>query len=199
MQNTNKVSRRQFLSSSGALAGVTFLRIGAPALAAISQASCTARDEQRAFAVLGEHEAADFAAIAARLIPTTDTPGASEAGVIHFFDRAFAAEMSGLLGSARDGLAAFNASFANSHPGKASFATLESDEQDRFLLGQESSDFFTLCWEMTIVGFFSMSKYGGNKDHVSWGLIGFEGDHGAWEHPFGHYDAEYAMEKTDGE
>jgi hypothetical protein len=42
---------------------------------------------------------------------------------------------------------------------------------------------------MTILGFFAMSSYGGNRDHVGWDLIGFEG-HGAWTAPFGYYDQE---------
>ena len=42
---------------------------------------------------------------------------------------------------------------------------------------------------MTIYGFFAMSDHGGNADHLSWALIGFEG-HGAWQPPFGYYDAE---------
>ena len=44
-----------------------------------------------------------------------------------------------------------------------------------------------------------MEKHGGNKEHVSWDLIGFDGHHGAWVPPFGHYDAEYGSETTDGE
>ena len=199
MKNSKNVSRRQFLRSSGSVSGAAFLRIGAPTLVAVSEAACTARDEQRAFVVLADREAADFAAIAARIIPTTDTPGATEAGVVHFFDNAFGAEMSGLLNSARDGLAEFNKALATSHVGVGSFAALDPGAQDAFLLSQESSDFFRLCREMTIVGFFSMSKYGGNKDYVSWRLIGFEGNQGAWEYPFGYYDAKFAKERVDGE
>jgi hypothetical protein len=199
MKNTKNVSRRQFLKSSSALTSASLLRIGAPSLVAITQAACTAKQESTAYKVLGPEEAADFAAIAAQIIPTTDTPGATEAGVIHFFDNAFAAEMSAMLSSARSGLAEFNAALAESYAGKDRFAALSSEEQDAFLATQESGSFFNLCWQMTIVGFFAMSKYGGNKDHVSWDLIGFEGNHGAWENPFGHYDAEYMKEQSHGE
>jgi len=199
MNKSKNVSRRHFLKSTGTLTSAALLRIGAPSLAAITQAACTARDQQATFAVLGTDEAADFAAIAARLIPTTETPGATEAGVIHFFDNAFAAEMSDMLSGAREGLAAFNAALADSHAGTQNFAALDPDEQDAFLASRESSDFFNLCWTMTIFGFFSMSKYGGNKEHLGWDLIDFEGNHGAWEYPFGHYDAEYAKEHSGGE
>lgn len=199
MNKSKNVSRRHFLKSTGTLTSAALLRIGAPSLAAITQAACTARDQQATFAVLGTDEAADFAAIAARLIPTTETPGATEAGVIHFFDNAFAAEMSDMLSGAREGLAAFSAALASSHTKTEKFAALNADEQDAFLASRESSDFFELCWTMTIFGFFSMSKYGGNKEHLGWDLIDFEGNHGAWEYPFGHYDAEYAKEHSSGE
>jgi len=47
-----------------------------PALVGISRAALVARADA-AFRVLADPEATDFAAIAARLIATTDTPGAA--------------------------------------------------------------------------------------------------------------------------
>ena len=52
---------------------------------------------------------------------------------------------------------------------------------------------------MTVFGFFAMEKYGGNRDQVGWDLIGFEGDHGPWQYPFGYYDAQVRGEANDGE
>ncbi len=199
MKANQTVSRRQFLKSSGTLTGASLLRIGAPSLIVITEAACTAKQNNAAYKVLAAEEAADFAAIAARIIPTTDTPGATEAGVIHFFDSAFAAEMSSALASARAGLAGFNSALSDTYPEAERFSDLPTDKQDAFLSIHESGEFFNLCWQMTIFGFFSMSKYGGNKDHVSWDLIGFEGNRGAWEYPFGYYDAEYAKEQARGE
>jgi gluconate 2-dehydrogenase gamma chain len=198
MQNRDNVSRRSFLQLSGALSASTYLRLTGVSLAALTQSACTAEQEGTAFLVLGADEARDFAALAARIIPTTDTPGATEAGVIHFFDNAFAGQMSGDLDEARSGLAAFNDALADSgHAGR--FDELGEDAQDDFLRSQESGEFFGLVREMTIFGFFAMSSYGGNKDHVGWDLIGFEGHHGGWTYPFGHYDAEYAKENSHGE
>jgi len=195
MNNKNDLSRRGFLRSAGAIGGASFLRIGAPALAGIAQAACTAKEANAPFALLGAAEAADFAAIAARIIPTTDTPGATEAGVIYFFDRAFAEERSGSLKLARDGLEELTATLRNG----TRFADLDSTKQDAVLSTIENSAFFKLVRKMTIFGFFAMSSYGGNKDHVAWDLIGFEGHHGAWEYPFGHYDAEVHGGSFDGE
>ena len=199
MPNKKNVSRRHFLQSAGSLSGIAYLRLSGAGFAAIAQAACSAKHDSAAYLVLGDDEAADFAAIAARIIPTTDTPGATEAGVIHFFDQAFAGEMSDQLDAARAGLADFNAAIADTAAPAARFSALGTDEQDAFLHTQDSSDFFNLAWLMTIYGFFSMSRYGGNKNHIGWELIGFEGANGGWAYPFGHYDAGFVEEKSRGE
>ena len=199
MHNNRSVSRRQFLQSASSLSGIAYLRLTSPALAVIAQAASAAKQESASFRVLGKIEAADFEAIAARIIPTTDTPGATEAGVIHFFDNAFADEMSDQLDAARAGLAAFNASIIDSGSMADRFSDLDTDAQDAFLHTQDASDFFGLVREMTIFGFFSMSEYGGNQDHIGWDLIGFEGHHGGWTYPFGDYDAEHSKENVRGE
>lgn len=194
MSGPESLSRRQFLQSTGAMTGASYLRLLAPAAVAITQAACSARDEEAPFAVLGAAEARDFAAIAARILPTTDTPGANEAGVIYFIDRAFAEEMSGQLEFARQQLSEFNAAL-----GESRFSDLDEADQDEFLHGKQSSPLFNMMWAMTIFGFFSMPKHGGNKNKVGWDLLSFEGDHGPWTYPFGYYDAKVHGETNDGE
>lgn len=184
------LSRRQFLARSGTLGGAAWLKLTSPALAAITASACSARDTASSFESLTATEATEVSAITARLIPTTDTPGAAEAGVIHFFDKAFAGEMQDSLETFRSGLAGFMSTLEINHPGRA-FSALTAEQQDGFLALQEGSGFFELVRVMTIYGFFAMSSYGGNKDHVGWSLIDFKG-HGAWTHPFGYYDQEGA-------
>lgn len=182
-------TRRRFLTTTGTLGGMTWLKLTGTGLTALTAAACSARDSASSFVTLSDAEATEVTAIAARLIPTTDTPGATEAGVIHFIDRAIGnGAMWGTLDDFRDGLAGFEAAVAVEHPG-SSFAALSAPEQDAFLTTQEGTGFFELVLQMTITGFFAMSSYGGNKDHVGWSLIDFPG-HGAWTHPFGYYDAQ---------
>lgn len=199
MKNLKDLSRRHFLQSAGSLAGGAYLRMLGPGIVAITQAACSAKQGQAPFKVLTASEASDFAAIAARIIPTTDTPGATEAGVVYFFDNAFATDASAELDDVREGLAEFNAALDKAHPDNAGFAALSEDAQDAFLETQQYGYFFNITWAMTIFGFFSMEKHGGNKDLVGWDLIGFEGNHGAWQYPFGHYDAEVHGEANHGE
>jgi gluconate 2-dehydrogenase gamma chain len=190
MTTKSSLSRRRFLQSTGTITGTSLLRIGAPALIAIAESACTAKQDGAAFVTLGSSAAADLAAIAARIIPTTDTPGATEAGVIHFIDQALGAEMSSSLESTLSDLAVFNVTLAAAHPGAEGLASLADAEQDAFLKTVENGRLFSLVRQMTIFGMFAMSKYGGNKDNVGWQLLNFEGAHGGWQYPFGHYDAE---------
>jgi len=187
MKNTNDLTRRQFLASGGAVAASSLLRMSPAALAAAAQAACNARDTGSGFATLDAPEAADLAAIAARVIPTTDTPGATEAGVVYFFDAALGGALSGLLVPVREGLEPFNAGFRSLHGGR--FRNAGEAQQDDYLQTIDSGAYFGLIRDLTIFGFFAMQSYGGNRDDVGWQLIGFDGHQGPWQYPFGHYDA----------
>jgi gluconate 2-dehydrogenase gamma chain len=193
----NYVSRRQFIRGSGAAAGGSLLRLGLPAAIAFAETACSARDEAAAFRTLTDAEARELDAIAARILPTTETPGAREAGVIYFFDTVFADHFAHRLDELRTGLEAFEQGVAESYPDAGRFSALGEAGQDAYLGASEDSAFFKLVRHFTIVGFFAMSSYGGNRDNVGWKLIGFEG-HGAAQPPFGYYDAEYMRGEQDG-
>ena len=188
----NNTTRRSFLQNSVALSGGSWLRFSVPGLAALAQAACSAKEEARGFAVLTEAEAIEFEAIAARILPTTDTPGAREAGVIWFFDQTFGTFNAGNLEFARGGLA----SFQNALGGDQLFSELDEDAQDAHLKTQDQSPFFNLMHTMTLHGFFGMSKYGGNKDDIGWKLLDVDPAQHGYESPFGYYDAEYMKENT---
>jgi gluconate 2-dehydrogenase gamma chain len=173
------------LRAAGALGGTALLGLGTPALSALAGAASRAHETDAAFTTLGAGEARDFAAIAARIIPTTDTPGATEAGVVHFFDQAFSDAMRDALPAARDGLHALNTGLPD-----GGFASLPEAQQDASLAAIDGQPFFELMRLMTLFGYFAMSRYGGNREHAGWKLIGFDGHHGAWRPPFGFYDAE---------
>lgn len=185
------------MAASGALAGTGFVRAGAAGILAVAGAACTARDEGAPFEYLDQAEAREFEAIAARILPTTATPGAREAGVIWFIDRSFGGLFASQLGFARQGLAGFQAPIAGRYPGAGAFSDLDSADQDTYLASQENTGFFQLLRVMTLAGFLGMTAYGGNRDHVGWKTLGIaDGPHG-WEPPFGYYDAEYREDPGD--
>jgi len=158
-------------------------------LSACQEAS-EARQEERAFTTLGPEEAASLEAIAARIVPSDGTPGASEAGVIYFMDGVLGAERSDSLAALREGLSSLDASAAAAFAG-ATFVTVSPERQDALLADIESSDFFATVRFLTLAGMFSLPEHGGNRDEVGWRLLGFEPRHG-WQPPFGFYDADYA-------
>ncbi len=83
----------------------------------------------------------------------------------------------------RASLAALDAYCKRTFAGK-SFAALSAAEQDQVLTGLEKAEitldgngkaFFELVLQNTMEGFFADPIYGGNRDMVSWKLIGFPG------------------------
>ena len=142
------------------------------------------------FSFLTPSEAADVEAIAAQIVPTDDTPGAREAGVVHFIDRALATFWSQLAGDYRAQLKVFQAAVRERHPSAASFAALTSDQQIAHLRQNDRTPFFNTTRVLTLLGMFSLPAYGGNRDGVGWKLIGFEDAH-IFQPPFGYYDRDY--------
>ena len=193
------MSRRLFLQGSGSVAGASVLRAGLPGLAALAQAACSARDEGAAFDMLSADEARELDAISARILPTTDTPGAREAGVIWFMDKAlgdFAAPQFDVL---RGGLAEFQTLVSSRYPGVERYSALSEADQDAFLAEQENTPFFGFVRVLTLMGMFGMTRYGGNRDHVGWKLLGLDPHQHAYQPPFGYYDAAHREEQDNGE
>ena len=139
--------------------------------------------------VLDAAEAREIEAVAAQIIPADDTPGAREAGVIFFIDRALATFDQNKRPVYTQGLKDLEAKRDALFPGSQSFAALQPAQQIRLLQAIEKSDFFELVRTHTVLAFFGNPSYGGNRDQIGWKLIGFE-DRFQFEPPFGYYDAE---------
>lgn len=183
------VNRRSFVvSATGALAALAALDWSEVALAA-EHAHAAVADPAAPFTTLTAAQAACVVAIAARIVPTDDAPGATEAGVVYFIDRGLGT----FLGADREvflkGLAGFDADVAAAHMGEA-FAVLPAETQDAFLKRIETTAFFNQIRLWTLFGLLASPAYGGNRDGVGWKLTGFEDAH-AFTPPFGYYDRDY--------
>ena len=174
---------------SATVAKGSFLALSLPVILSACQRSQQALEQGAGFRVLEADEVADLSAIAARIIPTDDTPGATEAGVIYFLDTIFAeARRASQLASLREGLAALRGQLTT---GERHIHELTEAQQDQLLLDNEQTPFFATMRYLTIAGTLSLPRYGGNRDKVGYQLIGYE-DRGAWSAPYGFYDADYA-------
>ena len=195
------LSRRDFMSGLGAVwitAAMACSKQAADA-APIDSSSANAGS-----APLAPHEAAapqqppkllhfsaaqgiEVEALSSRIIPSDDSPGAREAGVVYFIDlgmRTFAKQQAR---SFDEGLVAVSMAVAKKHKGETRFSALTPAQQDDILRGMERTPFFGALRFATIAGFLALPKYGGNKDYIGWKLVGQ--DH-TFEHkpPFGWYD-----------
>jgi gluconate 2-dehydrogenase gamma chain len=185
-------SRRAFLRVAGGALGGTWLTLD---LAKVAHAAHDAQVAQKSSGApttsfLSQAELADVDAITAQIIPTDDTPGAREAGVALFIDRALATFFGRMAPDFRSQLAAFRLRCQAQYPDAGSFAALTHEQQIEFLKQVDRTPFFERVRLLTLVGMFAMPKYGGNRDGVGWKLIGFQDQH-IFEPPFGYYDRDY--------
>jgi gluconate 2-dehydrogenase gamma chain len=182
-------SRRTFLQSTGDVARGSCIALTLPMILTACDRANQARFNNEDFQILSADEALEFDAIAARIVPTDETPGAREAGVIYFIDNVLGDQREEQLALLRDGLGELQ-SAADRTFGTVAFHQLEPEQQDRLLTDIEDTEFFRTIRYLTIAGMFSLPEYGGNRDNIGNQLIGFEDRH-VWQPPFGFYDADY--------
>lgn len=160
-----------------------FGSLGSAAFAAIAAAHEHAQEAVKqatppAFEFFTVPEAADVAAIAAQILPSDDGPGAEEAGVIYFIDRALTT-----FDAAQQDL--YRKNLANIR----GIAARSRDQRFQLVRSMENSEFFEVVRTHTVLGFLGSPAYGGNRGQVGWKYIQFE-DRMAWTPPFGYYDTE---------
>ena len=183
------LSRRALLRSTLTALPRSAIVLSMPAILAACSRSAQNQLDGIDLQTLGGDEAEEFAAIADRIIPPDETPGAREAGAVHFMDTVLADQRERELQLLRDGLrdlqtragAAFQAD---------RFSLLDAGQQDQLLREIENSEFFATIRYLTVAGMFALPEYGGNRGGAGYQLIGYE-PQGGWQPPFGFYDEDY--------
>jgi gluconate 2-dehydrogenase gamma chain len=135
---------------------------------------------------LNPSEAAIIDTLVGHIIPAEEgSPGAREAGVTEYIDRALSGFMRDLQPVYRNGLRAL-AEFVTERFGRGELYVDLDEEQQRAVV-EELDDlakrdasaflgqFYRIVREHTIQGFFGDPAYGGNRDVVGWKLIGYPG------------------------
>ena len=191
MENVN-LSRRSLVHAIAGIVATAVTPLGwADVAHAMDEARAAAQGGAAAkLSFFTAAEAADVEAVAAQIIPTDHSPGAREAGVVYFIDRALGTFYSQLASDYRAQLAAFQSACRERHPAVRSFASLRSEQQVAYLQGIDQTPFFTTTRVFTLLGMFALPEYGGNRERVGWKLIGFEDRH-VFRPPFGFYDRDY--------
>jgi len=185
----NPFSRRRFLVDSAT--GLTSLWMATHwpgIISAQAHAKHADSSESPRFEFFSPEQAVEVEAMCAQIIPTDDTPGAREARVVYFIDRALTNFDSDKQPLYTQGVVSLRNKTREMFPGATKFSALSSDQQIQLLTSIETTTFFEAVRVHTVIGFLSNPEYGGNHDKVGWKLIGFE-DKFAYEPPFGYYDA----------
>jgi gluconate 2-dehydrogenase gamma chain len=195
--NESDERRRRFLFATGGMLAGTWVAFNWPAIAAAAEhaehaghAASTAGSVSPQLAFLKLADAADVEAITSQILPSSTSPGAREAHVVHFIDRALATFFSDRAAAFRTGFAEFRQAFCKAYPEVASFAAASATEQFRFLSSVDRTDFFASLRMLTIVGTLCSPSYGGNFEGTGWQLVGFKDQH-VFTPPFGYYDRDY--------
>jgi hypothetical protein len=182
-------SRRDFVSRLGVGVSAAWLAaIWPDALADAAEADdAIAHGQAPRYRLLSVAQADDFGAIADRIIPPDDMPGARGAGVVFFADRMLAGMGADQKPAFDKALVAVNAATRKRVAGAKSFVALTARQQDAVLESIETTEDFGALRALTVAGYFSHPSYGGNRNGAGWKAIGFE-DRMSWTPPFGYYD-----------
>jgi gluconate 2-dehydrogenase gamma chain len=204
------LSRRNFLSRGSAAVSVAWLSAHWPAMVAAAehahQAAKSSAPPKLQF--FSPEQAAEIDAITARIIPSDETPGAREAGVVYFIDRALTTFAIDDQKTYREGLPGLQTRVRELFPNVEKFSSATAEQQDQVLRSFDdqpgpgrgnpprramANSFLETLRVHTIVGFLidPDSARGGNREGVGWKVIGRDRDH-MFQPPFGYYDKDYA-------
>lgn len=185
------VSRREWMLASS----FGLLALWPEILAAQEHARHAAATLGTAFTYFDPATAAEIEAIAGQIIPTDETPGAREAGVIYFIDHALSTFDKESQEHYKTGLAELQSQRAAMFPGSKSIAALQPEQQLALVKSIDGTPFFETVRTHTIIGFLNSPDQGGNRDYIGWKLLGM--DHQmVYQPPFGYYDAQARKEGT---
>ncbi len=157
------------------------MQMAAAAAAASPMFSCSSTDSPCRFFTV--REARTLEAVCEQIIPADKDPGAKQAGVVNYIDRQIVGHLKRHQKSYREGLAAVDQTSRTLF--SKVFAELSSEQQIKILdaleknevpaepwKGRSAQRFFELVVAHTMQGFYGDPRHGGNRDAVSWRMLG---------------------------
>ena len=205
----HQTQRREFLLRTGGAAAAAWASAQWPSILSAAQHAHEAAKSGATghFEVLTTEQARNVEAIASQIIPTDELPGAREAGVVFFIDRALKTFASDTLPVYQKGLVEVDQLVVSKYPGVKSFAEATPEQQESIMVilaGNSASqqggrrrpqvnstpDFWGTIWQHTVLGFLADPEAGGNRDYAGWKVIDRDPSH-SFSPPFGFYDKNY--------
>ncbi len=127
---------------------------------------------QNGWEFLTENSAATLKAICDQLIPADDFPSASEAGVLTYIDRQLTRHYRRHRKTYLDGLEQANRISRESFGTALENASPQQQQVVVTALESQNHPFFELVREHTLEGYYGSPRHGGNRDAVSWRMLG---------------------------
>ena len=188
--STQGKSRRAFLVESLSGVGAAWVTANYAGILATHEYVLEAAQSGQPvkFAFLTPEQGAEVDAMTAQIIPSDSTPGAREARVVQFIDRALVTFEKGRQSAYTQGLKDLQTKTKELFPAASMFSALTPDQQIQVLKAIEETPFFNLVRTHTITGFFASPAHGGNYNKVGWKLVSYD-DSLNFKPPFGYYDA----------
>src|SRR3984893_5764288 len=137
----NELSRRRFLSQAGIAVSAAWVSAHWPEMLSAATHARQAVQSGTAykFEFFSPAEAKEIDALSARIIPTDDTPGAREAGVLYFVDRALVTFASGDQQKYRDGLPELQSLVREKFSDMEKFSAATVEQQNEILRTLEAN------------------------------------------------------------
>jgi gluconate 2-dehydrogenase gamma chain len=175
-----RITRRRLVQL--ALVAFAGTAVGAGSSAVVTRLGSGPRSAYRFF---HDDEAELLIEICEQIVPGDDTPGATEAGVIHYIDRQLMGVYQEHQPTYRRGLASFAETCRELEA--SSFAQLPEESKIAFLRRLESgqvpgtrwsnpspNQFFGLVVKHTMEGFYGSPRHGGNRGYASYRMLGLD-------------------------
>ncbi len=150
------------------------LLVGATAISAAAGAAMVSGcfSHRTPWEFFSEVEARTLAVLCDQIIPGDDYPSASEAGAVNFIDRQLVRHYQPHQQAYRDGLRLadqiVHLRFGADPAGISAVQQLEIAVE----LERKSPAFFELVRRHTLQGYYGSPRHGGNRDAVSWRMLG---------------------------
>jgi gluconate 2-dehydrogenase gamma chain len=204
--------RRQFLSRGFAAVGATWTAALWPAVLSAAEYAhkAVASPETQKFEFFTPAEAKEIEALTSCIIPSDGTPGAREAGVVYFIDRALVTFSVSDQKTYREGLPELQKRVTELFPGVTSFSASSPEQQEavlesldqagakavaqrpRYRPSAAAQPLFEVLRVHTIAGFLIDPDVDrrGNRGGLGWTVINRLPEH-SFQPPFGFYDQGY--------
>jgi gluconate 2-dehydrogenase gamma chain len=155
-----RLTRRQFVAA-GAMGGAA-LAVGCKA------------GKQESWDFLTSAQARTLSVLCDQIVPADDFPSATQAGVLAYIDRQLVRHYRRHRNAYRDGLEQADG-LSRQRFGRG-LADLDATQQSELTsdLSRQNPGFFNLVRSHTFEGFYGSPRHGGNRDAVSWRMVGVD-------------------------